>query len=42
MNDSLQEDEQQTDKPKIDCLAGMPHSEEVEDAQQHRHCSEVG
>jgi hypothetical protein len=42
MNDSLEEDEQQTDEPKIDCLPRMPNSQEEEDAEQHRHRSEVG
>ena len=42
MNDSLKEDEQQTNEPEIDCLARMPNPKEVEDAEQHRHRSEVG
>ena len=39
VNDGFEEDKQQTDKPKIDRLARMPHPEEVEDAEEHRHCS---
>jgi len=42
VNDGLKEDEEQTDEPKIDCLARMPHPEKVEDAEQHGHCGEVG
>jgi hypothetical protein len=39
---AFEEDEEQADEPKIDCLAWMPHPQEVEDAEQHGHCSEVG
>jgi hypothetical protein len=33
VNDGLKEDEKQTDKPEIHCLARMPHPEEEEDAE---------
>ena len=42
MNDGLEEDEQQTDEPEIDCLARMPDPQEVENAKQNRHGGEVG
>jgi hypothetical protein len=42
VNDGLEEDEEQTDEPEIDGLARMPHPQEVEDAEQHSHCGEVG
>ena len=42
VNNRLEEDEEQTDEPKINCLARMPHPEEEEDAEQHGHRSQVG
>jgi hypothetical protein len=42
VNYGLEEDEEQADEPKIDCLVWMSPPQEVEDAEQHRHRSEVG
>jgi hypothetical protein len=41
VNDGLKEDEEQGDEPKVDCLAWMPPPQEVEDAEEHSHRSEV-
>jgi hypothetical protein len=41
VNDGLKEDEEQADEPKVDCLAWMPPPQEVEDAEEHSHRSEV-
>jgi hypothetical protein len=42
VNNSLKEDEGKTDEPEIYGLAWMTSPKEVQDAEKHRHCGEIG
>ena len=42
MDDSLEEDEEETNEPQIHRLALMTPPQEIEETEKHGHCGEVG